>query len=436
MSRAQAAEKKVFVDHFNHAKSTILRTIKTLSVFMASKTALHEKKSQRTQQLNAVASAPFGEKLHLIDKLSESTKHLLRDALLVGHNQQSANVIIVNDKRKSCREIMKPVVDAWEAHAAAKWPGETKNELFNKLIEINAAFVTEMKHLRDGVDAMRKDLTTTLSSKDFAKKLGEEAVKARLAEIRAAPPSPTPTRRAPGKAKTDASDDDDDNDEEDEAEDLGDQDSIVDNEEEDDGPDVDDGFIVHSKSKKRDRPMSTYVDEKLARDEDAETSSEDVAANEALNLAVAKKIKTRHQPARRSAAIQKLYDEQTAADAAYQEDFLKRQARIEALRLADAMGEPETEEEVANIEYVDPDDEEPDFDIEKSQKPDTENGAAAGDGDKQPDENGEPDAGAVAEDEVAAAGDSTGAAVDDAAPADTEAADAEPTADEAAEDDF
>lgn len=376
MSRAQTAEKKVFVDHFNHTKSKILRIIKTVSGFMASKTSFHEKKSQRTLQINSVASAPFGEKLHLIDQLSDATKQLLRDAHLVGHNQQSANFVIVNDKRKTCRDAMKPIADEWTAHAAEGWPGETKIELFNKLIEINGEFVTEMKHLRDAVEAMRKDLTATLGHKDFTKKLAEEAVKARLEEIRMAPPSPTPGRRASTKAKSDASDDDDDDEEELDAEDLGDQDSIVDNDDDDDEDDgvLDDGFIVNDKkSKKRLRASALVaVDEKLARDEDAETSSEDPAANEALNAAIAKKIKTRYQPARRSAAIQKLIDEQTAADAAYQEDFLSRQARIEELRLADASNKPLTAEEENGViaTDADPDDEEADFDANETREED------------------------------------------------------------------
>lgn len=331
-------KKELLKNHFNTLKSKLIELLKVTSKFMMSNSAFRQNASHRTQQRKSVGTAEFFEKLSNVAKIHDSAKLFLKDAVLIGHSQETDGFKVVNQYRKTVDEQFSPIVEQYTKEIVeAQQEGETvsdavKDGILQLLIDVNAEFVQNMKHLRDGIVTLRKEVTQTIASKDLPQKLADAKVQKRLDVIKTTPPSPKPEKRQ--KKKVVAKEDDDNDDEDDESgEDLGDEDSILTNEDEenegdDEQTEEQQPVVTKKKRKIQEKKKKDKKPEPLADDADAETSSSADG-----DVAPPPKKKTRQQTDDPDKiAVQKLQDEQTIADAKYQDDYEKRQRKIDTLR--------------------------------------------------------------------------------------------------------
>lgn len=331
-------KKELLKNHFNTLKSKLLELLKVTSKFMMSNSAFRQNASHRTQQRKSVGTAEFFEKLSNVAKIHDTAKLFLKDANLIGHSQETDGFKVVNQYRKTVDEQFSPIVEQYTKEIVeAQQQGETvsdaaKDGILQLLIDVNAEFVQNMKHLRDGILTLRKEVTQTIASKDLPQKLADAKVLKRLDVIKATPPSPKPEKRQ--KKKVVVKEDDNNDDEDDESgEDLGDEDSILTNDDEenegdDEQTEEQQPVVAKKKRKNQEKKKKVKTPEPLADDADAETSSSADG-----DVEPPPKKKTRQQTDDPDKiALQKLHDEQTIADTKYQDDYEKRQRKIDALR--------------------------------------------------------------------------------------------------------
>lgn len=391
MSTTQA-DRKLWAEHFNRLKTRSLAELRLLSNFIASNSQLRESKSHRTQQIKAVSSEAWKAKLATCDTVYDLVKQMQKDAVLVGFDQKRPTFQSVSKFRKECKSLLTPASEEMAAGIAANWPNDSRESLLKTMVAVADQMRNAMKNLNDALAKWRVDLTPHLTSKEFTQRLADPAVAERTAEIKteaaevaaakaASAANKATKKRKPAEIDDEAEEDEDEGEDDDESgEDLGDEDTI-------DGEDVEEQRI--SSSTKKALTKIAYVDNELSVESETADSDDACTSTESSDDDASKekepRVVRRILPKRKSEQLAVLLREQMAADAAYQEDFKRREKLIDAVKAAierdskKSIDEDESEDgaladdEKETVEVVVPDDDDEDdedsaYDYKKDRK--------------------------------------------------------------------